>query len=588
MESTFPYEPLPAKSIRVIKLLPALHTDDPLQCSIRTVSLSHERVEPYEALSYVWGERARLRLMYCDGARFLLAKNCYEALVNLRRKFVPRVLWIDAVCINQATDDEATKERNTQVKMMGEVYLRARRVLIWLGPGNAATSTLFRYLPIFGVLDRISDDHPRLENILYSLVAQHFDVNYGVLARHKRSQLVDSMTAILKNPWFERVWTMQEVAFGRKCVIIQGQSSVDWESFCRAYIAEPNLRGSGRTAGDLILHRWRLYLSLRGSSLQKIPRARFEGAKQVDFELGLLAEIRNMQATVPHDKIYSLYAVFQTMGVSLPDPDYEKDVTTVFVEATEAYIRSRQSVDIIAIIPPTVDRPGLPSWVPDWLSRNRSNPSLIWKIADTRTKRLHAAPLLTENTGDGKLGVMGKTVGKIAKTICCPLIGDPYFTTETGYAEALSSCVAWRSLIDGIDAYPSGKDSRDIERTLLRPYHTNVARGPLGEWYRWAMHCSGTAPPVDDAVLDEVLAKRKAGGGFLVFVLDTGYVGTAHRSCGVGDLVALLSSLNPLVLRPREGNRPREFRIVTPAYCEGAMSGDLSLEPEELEEFVLV
>jgi Heterokaryon incompatibility protein (HET) len=37
--------------------------------------------------------------------------------------------WIDAVCIKQK--DEA--EKNEQVSMMGEVYQKAQRVVIWLG-----------------------------------------------------------------------------------------------------------------------------------------------------------------------------------------------------------------------------------------------------------------------------------------------------------------------------------------------------------------------------------------------------------------------------------------------------------------------
>jgi hypothetical protein len=40
-----------------------------------------------------------------------------------------RVLWIDALCINQ--DDDA--ERVHQVGIMGSIYRQARQVLVWLG-----------------------------------------------------------------------------------------------------------------------------------------------------------------------------------------------------------------------------------------------------------------------------------------------------------------------------------------------------------------------------------------------------------------------------------------------------------------------
>lgn len=305
------------------------------------------------------------------------------------------------------------------------------------------------------------------------------------------------MAAILKNPWFERVWTIQEVAFGRKCVIVRGQSNVDWDSFCRAYMAQPKLRESSRSAGDIILHRWRLYQSLRGSSLEVIPPTRFKGAEQVEFELGLLAEIRNMKATIPHDKIYSLYSVFQAMGISLPEPDYGKDVVKVFEEVTLAYIRSRQSLGIITLIPPAEGSSGLPSWVPNWLSSGRNNSLLIWKIADFNAKHLPITPLLTGNVGDGKLGVMGKRIGTISKRICCPLIGNSGLTKDEAYQEFLTACLDWRDLIDSITTYPSGKDLRDVERILLRPYHMNVAKSALRPWFRWATHGNDILPSVD-------------------------------------------------------------------------------------------
>ncbi|KAL7626510.1 hypothetical protein AAE478_003282 [Parahypoxylon ruwenzoriense] len=586
MTPTFQYQPLPARSIRVIKLLPARRPEDPLKCTIESISLDRAKTRQYEALSYVWGEPTRQWPLDCRGAELLVTKNCHEAMVNLRRRFAPRVLWIDAICINQGGDDEAIEERNGQVKMMGEVYLKAKRVLIWLGPGDASTAVLFRYLPIFNLLDKIQDEYPALESVLYTLISQHFDINYGFLVRRKRSQLLESMTAILENPWFERVWTIQEVAFGRKCVIIRGKSSVDWESFCRAYLAEPRLRGPSRSSRDLILPRWRLYLSLRGPSLQAIPRSRFEGDGQVKFELELLSEIRNMKATVAHDKVYSLYSVFQAMGIHLPSPDYRKEVVKVFEEATLAYIRSRQNIDVIAITLPPDESSGSPSCVPDWLSPGHNGSRLIWRIADFDAQHPSTTPILTDNTGDGKLGVMGKAIGKINQTMCCPLIGDRGLSRSQAYREVISACLDWRRSIGGLTEHISGKDPKLVGRTLLRPYHADVPNSKLGALYRWVLHGGDTPPPVDETTLGAMMEKRKRRGNWVIFTLDTGYYGTAHHRCQVGDDVVLLASLNPLVLRSQAESR--EFRIIAPAYCEGAMNDDMNPHNEELEEIILV
>ncbi|KAI1660710.1 heterokaryon incompatibility protein-domain-containing protein [Daldinia decipiens] len=584
--TTFQYQPLPARSIRIIKLLPARCPEDPLRCTIEAVCLDYAKARPYEALSYVWGEPARQWPLDCGGAKLLVTKNCHEAMVNLRHKFMSRVLWIDAICINQSNDDEAIEERNGQVKMIGEVYLRAKLVLIWFGRGDASTAVLFRYLPLFNILDRIQDGYPVLENAFYTLIAQHFDITYGFLVKHKRSQLLESMTAILENPWFERVWTIQEVAFGRKCVIICGKSSINWESFCGAYLAKPKLRGASRPSRDLILPRWRLYLSLRGSSLKAIPQTRFEGDGQVRFELELLSEIRNMKATIAHDKVYSLYSVLQAMGIDLPSPDYGKDVVKVFEEATLAYIRSRQNLNVIAITLPPDPSSGSPSWVPDWLTPGRNGSALIWKIRDFDTQYHSTTPILTDNTRDGKLGVMGKAIGKINRRIRCPLILYQALSQSQAYQEVISACLDWHLSLSSLTRYSPGKDPKLVGQALLRPYHANVPNSKLGALYRWVLHDDGTSPPEDKTTLEAIVEKRKLRETWVIFTLDTGYCGTAHHNCQAGDDIVLLKSLNPLVLRPQ--SKSHEFRIVAPAYCEGAMNGYMTPHNDELEEIILV
>ncbi|OTB13131.1 hypothetical protein K445DRAFT_320317 [Daldinia sp. EC12] len=584
--TTFQYQPLPARSIRVIKLLPARRSEDPLRCTIEAISLDNPKAQPYEALSYVWGEPARQWPLDCGGARLLVTKNCHEAMVNLRHGFMSRVLWIDAICINQGNDYEAIQERNGQVAMMGEIYLKAKRVLVWLGPGDASTALLFRYLPIFNSLDRVQDEYPALEGILYALIAQHFDIRYGFLVKRKCSQLRKSMTNILENPWFERVWTIQEVAFGRKCVMICGKSSVDWEAFCGAYMAEPRLRGPRGSSGDLILPRWKLYLSLRGSSLQAIPQSRFEGDGQVRFELELLSGIRNMKATIAHDKVYSLYSVFQAMGIHLPNPDYGKDVMRVFEEATLAYIRSRKNLNIIAItLPPDISS-GSPSWVPDWLTPGRNGSALIWKIADFDTQYHSTTPILTDSTRGSKLGVMGKLIGKINRRFKCPLIFDEGLSQGQAYQEVVSGCLDWRHSISSLTKYSSEKDPILIRQTLLRPYHADVPRSKLSALYQWCLRGDDTSPPEDEYLLESIMKNRKLRGNWVIFTLDTGYCGTAHHSCQPGDGIALLRSLNPVVLRPQ--SKSKEFRIVAPAYCEGVMNSATAPNNNELEEMILV
>lgn len=57
---------------------------------------------PYEALSYVWGKEKSTDKIRVDGYPFTVTENLYQALSNLRRSGEDRVLWVDAICINQS------------------------------------------------------------------------------------------------------------------------------------------------------------------------------------------------------------------------------------------------------------------------------------------------------------------------------------------------------------------------------------------------------------------------------------------------------------------------------------------------------
>ena len=55
--------------------------------------------------------------------------NLHAALSRLRDRFIERIIWVDALCINQ----ENLKERERQVQSMPKIYGQANSVVIWLG-----------------------------------------------------------------------------------------------------------------------------------------------------------------------------------------------------------------------------------------------------------------------------------------------------------------------------------------------------------------------------------------------------------------------------------------------------------------------
>lgn len=71
----------------------------------------------------------------CDGKPVHVGQNLYSALSYLRRTNEPRVIWADALCINQ-TDD---LEKSRQIALMSSICKAARRVVLWLGEPTETT-----------------------------------------------------------------------------------------------------------------------------------------------------------------------------------------------------------------------------------------------------------------------------------------------------------------------------------------------------------------------------------------------------------------------------------------------------------------
>ncbi|KAF8853427.1 hypothetical protein BDZ45DRAFT_558927, partial [Acephala macrosclerotiorum] len=118
---------------RILVLHPG-STSDEIKCDLR-------QKEPlaqasYEALSYVWGEKENPDFIILCGSRFAVTRNLAEVLRYLRFPSSDRMLWVDAICINQCDE----KEKEAQVKSMHWIYKLAERVIAWLGPSDEASS----------------------------------------------------------------------------------------------------------------------------------------------------------------------------------------------------------------------------------------------------------------------------------------------------------------------------------------------------------------------------------------------------------------------------------------------------------------
>ena len=114
------------KQIRVVTVYPG-HLGQMIRCGFQTVSLNDE--PDYEALSYVWGLEQHRLYIELNLTQTSVTRNLHAALNRLRHPDEPRRLWVDAICINQADNEE----RGQQVALMGEIYSKTTRGIIFLG-----------------------------------------------------------------------------------------------------------------------------------------------------------------------------------------------------------------------------------------------------------------------------------------------------------------------------------------------------------------------------------------------------------------------------------------------------------------------
>ncbi|XP_014559834.1 hypothetical protein COCVIDRAFT_43910, partial [Bipolaris victoriae FI3] len=118
--------------IRLIRLHPG-GFNDCIRCTIYHASIPENPPQAeYIALSYVWGDPRKtepIRLGADFYKSFQITTNLYTALRYLRDRDSERILWVDAICINQSDEEE----RFSQVRKMGFVYKMAAEVRIWLG-----------------------------------------------------------------------------------------------------------------------------------------------------------------------------------------------------------------------------------------------------------------------------------------------------------------------------------------------------------------------------------------------------------------------------------------------------------------------
>ncbi|PVI02238.1 HET-domain-containing protein [Periconia macrospinosa] len=289
--------------IRLVRLLPSARRADDIQCVITHTTLSQNL--RFEALSYVWGSNVLSHKVYTSEGVVRVTGNCMEAMRDLRSPSDDRLLWIDAICINQTSNEE----KNHQVPLMSKIYAAAYQVIIYLGPDNHdEASGIFRWL---------KNEQDKMD--FKSLVA----------IKHIYKQ----MNIILGKPWFSRVWVLQEVSNSKKTLLAWGPNSTDWVQFSVALTKR--------------LSEWDRSRSMDNSHIP--PTLFLANSEPRPFKnlYTLVHYARNTRSSDPRDKVYALIGLLDNSVEHSIVPDYNKSVEQVYADLVQSFINIYNHLDVL-------------------------------------------------------------------------------------------------------------------------------------------------------------------------------------------------------------------------------------------------
>jgi len=441
------YRPLDASrsEIRLLEILGGDELDDDgtmVRCRLSTVSLDDN--PDFCALSYVWGDAtvtapisveapsfsgdgqvdtdsavvvevqatiklaASLRKVRAGGSRYLKANPAAFR------------LWVDAVCINQA--DPA--ERQHQVLLMRRVYKSARLVIGWLG--NTDFSTAFQAIKTISWEMSQSSTDDEFDSLEWMKPYPEFcgydlpttvtiqSVREATLAgREIRIVLPESITwenvqRLLYSPYWERVWTLQEMVLANSFVFLtQGAGWISLRLLSNVAVRMADLKRflQGRSVPRpqwISYHSWDyltdeetlgwpvVYLCRPPWKMGRMGSGSCSSEwEDVDTQeerpsvtawVGALFSCTRLKASDPRDQIYGLLGVYD-LGI-VPDYSGATSLTQLYLEFAKGWLHvllqtsSRDSVRARQLPSPLFflhtagtgrgsDPLVFPSWVPD-------------------------------------------------------------------------------------------------------------------------------------------------------------------------------------------------------------------------------
>jgi hypothetical protein len=211
----------------------------------------------------------------------------------------------------------------------------------------------------------------------------------------------DYLVDFAANPYFRRIWTIQELAMGREPVVQCGESSITWKQLEAgqsgflnhagyAYLIESSgvlLSRKSEAAATIQVFHDHLWCKLLKSRAFEDPPISPGFPGEWDPLLYRLRKLvtaaHSHEASDERDRIYGLLALFRGFGIHPPPPVYDESlpIERIYQDATRALIRDTRSLTIFDLIEPHKRDANLSSWAHDFRYKTSVKFNYYWKPA---------------------------------------------------------------------------------------------------------------------------------------------------------------------------------------------------------------
>ena len=280
--------------------------------------------------------------------------------------------WVDAVCINQKDD----AEKSHQVQQMKDIYHTAIGTAVWLGKHADASEVAFKNISALN-----EKYHEPIQ------VADWGPILSEVNVENEEDEVLnpEAMSALLKRPWFTRVWILQEISVAKGVVFLCGDAIVTDRAMnvaMKMFIYLQSIIAHDPDRRTEYQSRFVKKLTIRAEKVASRLPSSIQGKSTTLWQLmdriyptSIPGDFTS-RATDPRDLVYALLGIAsdaEELGIEI---DYSKSVQEVFTNTAVAILCTGR-IEVLAHAQHPQLTLGLPSWVPDV-----SSTSLTYYSAD--------------------------------------------------------------------------------------------------------------------------------------------------------------------------------------------------------------